>query len=278
MEIELKKSRKRSYALERMLLSRSNGFYDATKEFEELSMDNGVNNDNLPDLAITNHMRKHLSPDHTETNHMRDDSYDSAKRSDESCDQGTANHITDESSHDHEGTTSHMTDDNSIITNDTTDESAHGFTARTNHTTENYQDKTTRTNHIRDTDPRDPTKATNLMLDNSREAIERTNEATSRTRDQGIIPDENDVKNSLDQKSLTLILDRNNNSATQVVESCENTSRTCLREYQTDLPREHFIKEAPSFAKSPHRRSYPQKDTRYISVYQMNLSHRRSSV
>ncbi|CAB3993309.1 cyclic nucleotide-gated cation channel alpha-3-like, partial [Paramuricea clavata] len=37
VEIELKKSRKRSYALERMLLSRSNGFYDTTKEYEELN-------------------------------------------------------------------------------------------------------------------------------------------------------------------------------------------------------------------------------------------------
>ena len=212
LEIELKKTRKRSYALERMLLSSANGFYDTREQYEELNVNNGVND--LRDLTTANHTREHLSPDHTRTNHMTDDS---------SCD--------------HMGM----------------DDSSYYIPGRTNQTTDNYRNNTRRTNHTRDNNLRDPTNE-------SRETIERT---TSTTHYQ--ICNENHM-NSLDQKNKPWTLDGNNNSV-----SC----RTYLGEYETDLPREHSIKEA-SF-KSPHRVHVFYPEARNMNL-KMNPSRRRCSV
>ena len=127
LETELKKTRKRSYALETKLLSRTNGFYDATKC------------DDLQDLATTNHKKEHLSRDITKTNYMA---------------HGTSHHHTEKTNNTADDSGDSFEETNHMINNN------QNKTKSTNHTRDNSRDPTKGANIISRESP-EPLERTN---------------------------------------------------------------------------------------------------------------------
>lgn len=117
----MKRSRKQSYDLERMLLCRTNGFYHSTERFEEEAISDGENLLDPIDHPTTNHKKDESCNSMEGTNHVRDELRG---------EMGRPNHLT-YNSYDHKG----LTNEFSFLTrtNRRTDESRND--TRANHTT-----------------------------------------------------------------------------------------------------------------------------------------------
>ncbi|XP_028409063.1 cyclic nucleotide-gated cation channel alpha-3-like [Dendronephthya gigantea] len=157
-EMELKRSRKRSYNLERMLLCRKNGFYNSTGRFEEQATSSGEKLLDLSDHPTTNHKGDEPCGSIEGTNHVRDEFHG---------DMGRPNHVS-ESPHDQRRLTKNVS-----------------FLTRTSQTTD--VSERTRTNHMIADDSYQTEKP-----------YERTSEVSNNTRKREITYKERNMTNSRD--------------------------------------------------------------------------------
>ena len=244
MENELKRARKRSFALEEMSLNRRlNGIYDRRKYFE---MGNEYNEDSRDVTTRTNEM----------TDYALDHIGWTSEITDKSCDRPNTSSITDES-HEH------------MRTNRKRKKAVHSYAGRTNHAKEGSLDVTRTTNHIRENESEDSIKLSERnMTDDPRDTAERASEVMNKIQDLN----KNYLNISLEQKKGSLSF----HSETGI-EAYEN--RKCLGEHERNVPRDKLVNEASSGIDDLcDEVFYPMKGKRDILVGRVDNTRRRSSI
>ena len=238
LEVELKKARKRSYALERLFVSRPNGICDATQQSNAFR----INDDNSCEHKRDNQVAD--EPPMKRTNHVIHNSRDCQRNEtiDKSRKHSDVKHVS------REGLRANYKGDKSLYGTACANESEERFRR-----TEQINNKSQNSNKR---------MLTSLMVDNSCSTTETTSEK--------------DMFSSYDTASRQF--DTNNNvTSIETYRNTDQRNEQSLKKYEKGFQRRHYFEKA-SLTKFPGRVFYAQDENRNASICHMNCFQRRSSI